>query len=212
MRDDVESEFKLRAREPLQVAGVDAALDAAGAVCSRAGSRCQVDTYLDDASGSLARAGVALRVREAEGRRSVTCKERGEVEGGLHIRRELDAPWPRQSPPGSARDLPDGLRERISQHTEDRPLQPWLTLRVRRDVRVLADAGRDVCELAIDYVRASVDEREVEFQEVELEVLSDPAFSERLAHALRASLPVEFAASDKPTHAAAMLGAKRTRG
>ena len=79
-------------------------------------------------------------------------------------------------------------------------------------MRVLADAGRDACELAIDSVRAYANERQVEFQEVELEVLSDPAFSERLAHALRASLPVEFAASDKPTHAAAMLGATRPRG
>jgi inorganic triphosphatase YgiF len=212
MGDHLESEFKLRASAPIEVGAVDAALRAVGPPCRAAESRAQVDTYLDDAAASLARAGVALRVREGQGRRVLTCKAQGEVRGGLHVRREVEAPWQGAAPPLRAAELPASLRPLIEPETGERPLAPIVTLHVHREVRVLTEAGHDVCELAVDSVRATAEGREATFQEVELEVLASPEISARLADELRARLPLAFATEDKPTHAAALLAIPRPRG
>ncbi|MGC6487772.1 MAG: CHAD domain-containing protein, partial [Planctomycetota bacterium] len=206
MTDQIEAEFKLRARSPIEVVAVDAALRALDADCRLSVSRRHTDTYFDDAAGSLLRAGVGLRLREHDAGRAVTCKLRRTLEGCLHVRRELESPWRRDELPRLADELPEALRDVVQPLVLGRALQPRQRLVVQRDVRVLSRSGADVCELAIDAVTAHANGRAATFQELELEVIGDAAASERLAHQLRVALPVEFAADDKPTHAAALLG------
>lgn len=211
MSDQIESEFKLRALQPIEVAAVDAVLLELDVRCRHRERRQHVDTYLDDDAGSLRRLGVGLRLRASASTRRLNCKMRGAIEGSLHVRRELEAPWPHEQLPQRAADLPDELRDALQPSLLERPLHPVQALHVTREVRVLVEDGADVCELAVDAVEARANRRTATFQEVELEVLDDVAASERVAHELRERLPVEFARDDKPTFAAALLGLDRRR-
>jgi len=206
VNDELESEFRLRAGAPLEVAAVDAALRELDATCRASASARHEDTYLDDGRRSLLRAGIGLRLRESRGRCVITCKLRRELEGTLHVRREIEAAWSTGELPREASELPETLRNALGAQISGLALLPLLRLEVQRETRILIGDGRDVCELAIDAVTASANGRTATFHELELEVLGDAATSERLAHQLRARLPVEFACDDKPTHAAALLG------
>ena len=206
MSDQIESEFRLRARRRLEVAAVDAALLDLDAPCRLRTSRRHSDTYLDDSLGSLMRAGIGLRLRLHSSSRVLTCKLRRAMEGVLHVRRELEAPWRPDSLPELAGQLPEPLRGALQPLLDDRVLLPRQRLEVQRELRALTKSGSDLCELAIDSVEAIANDRTAEFQEIELEVIADVAANERLAHELRERLPVEFAGDDKPSHAAALLG------
>lgn len=228
MADHVETEFKLRAREPLEVAAIDAALREFGAGCRRIESRRHTDVYLDDARGSLARVGVGLRLRAAPDGRRLACKGRPRptsgaangngaaapragaspvaVRGGLFVRTELEAGWPDPALPRFAGELAAELRDAVEPFVLDRPLVPTLQLDVRREIRVLQHDSQDLCELAIDRVAATAAGRSASFEEVEIEVFDDVASNERLANELKDRLPLAFAEQDKPTHAAALLG------
>lgn len=209
MRPDVETEFKLRATGPLEVAAIDAAVREAGHACDDATTRHHVDVYYDDARGSLREAGVGLRLRHAAGTRRLTGKTRGRRDGSLFVRDEWEAPWTPTTAPRTAAELPPPLRDRIEPFTLDRPLQPVLELATQRDRRLLQADGRQLCELAIDRVQATAAGRTVAFVEVELEVLDDLPSCERLADALSQRLPLQAADDDKPGHAAALLGLQR---
>ena len=206
MSDQIESEFKLRALQPIEVAAVDALLLELDVPCRHRERRQHVDTYLDDERGSLRRLGIGLRLRASARARRLNCKMRGSVEGSLHVRRELEASWPHEQLPLRAVDLPCELREALQPIVQERALRVVQELHVTREVRVLVEDGVDACELAVDSVEARANRRTATFQEVELEVLDDLAASERVTHELRGRLPVEFARDDKPTFAAALLG------
>ena len=206
MTDPTETEFKLRALRPIEVAAVDAALRELGAVVRTSSSHRQIDVYLDDDRGSLASAGIGLRIRTEERGSRVTCKTRGSNRAGLFVREEHEADWPTTQPPDSARELPDAVRDLVEPFVRERRLQPWLQLMTRRETRVLQQDDRDLCELVIDQVAASAGERSATFAEVELEVVDDVAGVERLAAALQGRLPLQPADDDKPRHAAALLG------
>jgi inorganic triphosphatase YgiF len=206
MTDTTETEFKLRASRPIEVAAVDAALRELGAVVRTSGSRRQIDVYLDDDRGSLARVGIGLRIRSEERGSRVTCKTRGSNRAGLFVREEHEADWPTTRPPDTARELPEAVRDQVEPFVRERRLQPWLQLITRRETRVLQQDERDLCELVIDQVAASAGERSATFAEVELEVVDDTAGVERLAAALQGRLPLQPADDDKPHHAATLLG------
>lgn len=236
MPDHVETEFKLRARQPLEVAAIDAALREFGAGCRRAESRRHTDVYLDDARGSLAQAGIGLRLRADPSGRQLACKGRprtapdtgngtangdgrtaaaeaiagpASVRDGLFVRTELQTSWAGQAPPRRAGELAAELRDAVEPFVLDRPLVATLQLDVQREVRVLQHEAHDLCELAIDRVVATAAGRSANFEEVEIEVFDDVASNERLAHELSERLPLAFAEHDKPTHAAALLGIER---
>jgi len=206
MTHHTESEFKLRAREPIEVATVDAVLRELRQNCRLAASRSHTDTYLDDERGSLIRQGIGLRLRAGGGRRLLTCKAQRKDDGRLFIRDEVEVPWQAEQLPTSAEELPAELRPLIEPIVAERMLAPQQTLTVAREVRMLTSGQEDLCELAIDFVTATADERSVTFQEIELEVFSDLNKNQQLAAELHARLPVEFAQTDKPRHAAALLG------
>ena len=204
--DQTESEFKLRAYDRVETASVDASLRALGAPSTERASRGHVDTYLDDELGTLARRGVGLRLRETDEQRLLTCKLRGSVGDGLHVRREVEARWRRATPPRRTGELPAEFSARLRPELPDCELRPWLRLTVAREVRVLTVDGADICEVAVDSVTAAARGRRATFQEIELEVLHDLAAVRRIAAALQARLPVELVTDDKPTYAAAALG------
>lgn len=205
MNDPVETEFKLRATGPLEVAAVDASLRALASVRASTNHR-HVDNYLDDERGSLRAAGIGLRLRRGDDGAVLCCKGRARVVDGRFERSELELPWPHAHPPQHAAELPPALADRVEPFTRLRSLQPFLELATWRDARIVTHAGHDVCELVVDQVTATADGRSVAFAEVELEVLEDLATTEQLATALRQHLPLQPAEQDKPTHAAALLG------
>lgn len=205
MNDPVETEFKLRATGPLEVAAVDASLRALASVRASSSIR-HVDVYFDDDRGSLRAAGIGLRLRRSDDGAELCCKGRARVVDGRFERGELELPWPHAHLPQRAAELPPELADRVEPFTRLRPLQPFLELATWRDARIVTHAGHDVCELVVDQVTASADGRSATFAEVELEVLDDLATTEQLATALRQHLPLQPAEQDKPTHAAGLLG------
>jgi CHAD domain-containing protein len=206
MTTHTETEFKLRALRPIEVDAVDAVVRDAGLICSVADSSRHVDTYFDDESGSLTRAGIGLRVREDRSGSRVTCKHKGTNDGGLFVRTEYEAEWPEGRAPRTADDLPPSLRDAVEPFVLGRPLVPILRLETQRDARVVQRAEHDICELAIDQVAASAAGRTADFCELELEVIDDLSANERFAEVLRRKLVLQPAEDDKPTHAALMLG------
>ncbi|HEX6810845.1 MAG TPA: CHAD domain-containing protein [Planctomycetota bacterium] len=206
MSTHTEKEFKLRALRPLEVASVDAAVREEGLSYRTADPSHHVDTYFDDESGSLARAGIGLRVRENGSGSRVTCKTRGSRDGGLFVRDEYEADWSPQQPPRTADELPPVLRDVVAPFVLDRLLVPVLKLETQRDLRIVQRAEQDLCELAIDHVQATTAGRTAEFCEIEIEVIDDLPGNERLAEVLRRQLVLQPADDDKPTHAALMLG------
>src|SRR5262245_56415936 len=206
MPDHIETEFKLRATRPLEVAVVDAAVRDLGFGCRAMATSQHVDTCLDDDDGSRGRAGIGLRLRTTRSGNRVTCKARGTRENGKFVREEHEADWPADAAPRSARELPPPLRDAVEPFVLDRALVPTLQLATQREARVLQHDERDLCELAIDHVEATAAGRAASFQEIELEVVDDVADNERLAQALLQRLPLLAAEDDKPTHAATRLG------
>ena len=206
MTTHTETEFKLRALRPIEVASVDAAVHDAGLTCNAADSSRHVDTYFDDEAGSLTRAGIGLRVREDRSGRRVTCKKKGTQDNGLFVRSEYEAEWPEDRAPRTADDLPPSLRDAVEPFVLGRALVPILKLATQRDARVVQREEHDICELAIDQVEASAAGRTAGFCELELEVIDDLSANERIAEILRRKLVLQPADDDKPTHAALMLG------
>ncbi len=210
----LETEFKLRASQPLEVAVVDARLREAGLLCSAATFVDHLDTYLDDDDGSLREAGIGLRLRRNQQGAVLTCKRRGTRHGARHEREELECDWPGGELPTHTLQLPLAIRDVVEPLLHQSQLVEQLRLHVHRERRVLQHEGLDVCEVAIDHVVARCGARQASFDEVEIEVLDDAALSERLCEHLLRLLPVEAADNDKPTHAAALLGMpthRRTR-
>lgn len=207
----IEQEFKLRATDRLEIADVDAALHRIDLVVTRRERRVQTDVYLDDDAGSLRSAGVGLRVRSHGARRIITCKTRPRDNGRRIVRGEVNADWSPMQPPTNCDELPPPVRAvvlaavRSNTTTAPAKLREVLTLTTTRELRWLATAGVERCELAIDAVEATAQQRHAHFAEIELEVLTDPAWCERIALALRDCLPVDFQTQDKPGHAAALL-------
>lgn len=201
-----ESEFKLRAKQTIEIASIDAALQELGQHCRLSQTRRHTDTYLDDNHSSLLRAGVGLRVRDSHSERRLTCKARKQQAGSLFVRDELEVDWPHDALPQSVLDLPPELQAAIEPLVHNRQLVPQQSLSVLREVRMLTDGDQDLCELAIDFVVAQANGHSVMFQEIELEVLSNVHANEQLAKRLHQLLPVEFATHDKPSHAATLLG------
>jgi triphosphatase len=137
--------------------------------------------YLDTADLTLARHGVALRVRRQAGRWEATAKWAGRVDAAVHERPELTVPLDRA--PQMPFLLPEGpLRMHLRALAAGRPLTPILISDIyRRRFDVLPPAAPDgaqpLAELALDRVRLRApqtdpdQERETVYLEVEIERL-----------------------------------------
>lgn len=206
MSNHTEREFKLRAKQTIETATIDAALHELGTTCRLSETVRHTDTYLDDSRATLLREGIGLRIRSKQGKKQLTYKSRTQSEGGLFVRDEVEADWPNDELPKSATDLPEELRAILEPVLHQRELVPQQILSVHREIRMLTDGDNDLCELAIDYVVAEANGHCATFQEIELEFSSNQEANQQLANKLRDSLPVDFASQDKPSYAAALLG------
>ncbi len=168
------------------------------------GERIQNDTYVDTLEGALERAGLALRVRETEGKRLATLKAAGEASGGLHDREELELPLQDD-------DWPQPIRERLEGVDTD-SLKPHLLLHTARTRYLVSENNTELAELALDEVtaRRPGGREEVHFLELELEARagSDEDL-EKIAGALKRALTLTPEERTKPTHARALLEAER---
>jgi inorganic triphosphatase YgiF len=206
MSNHTEREFKLRAKQTIETAAIDAVLQELGTTCRLSETVRHTDTYLDDSRATLLREGIGLRIRSKQGKKQLTYKSRKQSEGGLFVRDEVEADWPNDELPQSAADLPEEVRAIIEPLLHQRVLGTQQILSVHREIRILTDGDKDLCELAIDYVVAEANGHCATFQEIELEFCSNEEANQELANKLRDSLPVEFASQDKPSYAAALLG------
>lgn len=133
--------------------------------------------YLDTPTFSLARNGVALRVRRDGTVWEATAKWAGHVDGALHRRPELTVPL--ATPPRFPFVLPAGpLAVQLTALVADRPLHPILVTEILRQRRaVVAEieggAARPLAELDIDCVtlrQPRMRNTQPPFWEVEIEL------------------------------------------
>ncbi|MGB8435575.1 MAG: CHAD domain-containing protein, partial [Burkholderiales bacterium] len=153
--------------------------------------------YYDTAAGALARAGVALRVREIRGRWVQTVKGAGASAAGLHVRDELE--WQLASPePDLALLAGTPLEELFSSATMSGRLAPVFRTEFERVIRPLAWPDGTRAELALDHGSVRAGGRSDPISEMELELQSgDPTRLFELALALSADLPLRLGHASK---------------
>jgi CHAD domain-containing protein len=173
-------------------------------------TRQHADVYLDTAGDDLARAGLALRLREEVGERArrqrkLTVKSAGRRQGGLAIRAEREAVWNQNAPPRTARQLPDGLRHWVEPIALAQPLQEVARLEIERTAQVLQHGSTPAsAEACID--RVVLPEAARRFCEVEVEITGPQVepFAP-LVSTLKSRLELEDSELDKLARARALL-------
>ena len=131
-----------------------------------------MDEYLDTADRKLLAAGFALRRRTQADGVVMALKGLGGVEGAIHRREELELHLPVAQPPETWPESP--TRARLWAIVGDAPLdlQCLFSLKQKRLVRVVAQAGQRVAELSLDRVESTIGETEHHYFELEIEALS----------------------------------------
>ncbi len=173
MEAPIERELKYSLVDPPPTAADLAAAAGAGPYAFVvAGTTVHVDRYYDDEPGHLAKAGLALRRREADGTVVAGLKTMGSVTGAFHEREELEAPM-------TGDDWPMALARRLTHHVALWQLRARVELTVARTAYHVVFEGRPVANLSFDEVRARYPdgEREALFGEVELEARGDVPLS-----------------------------------
>lgn len=134
--------------------------------------------YVDTPELTLARRGIAVRVRRQAGRWEATVKWAGRTRGAVHERPELTVPLARA--PRIPWVLPDSeLRAQLGPLLPRRPLNPIVITDIRRrrfDVfpKNPSDPTRPVAELALDRVHLyapATGKPQMTYFEVEIELL-----------------------------------------
>lgn len=202
------------------VAELAGALAPLGLQVEGRGTRRQEDVYYDDAAGTLAAAGLALRVRAIGGAGVVAVKGRGDAVAGLFEREELEAPLAgpaagRGGAAGAAVDWPAPIAARLAGVVDLPALAPVLEIVTLRDVFTLGRAGEPVAEVAFDEVTcrppragaAGALIEEAAFSEVEVEALGEGTAEDlrRVGAALEALLPLVAGDVSKLERASALL-------
>jgi triphosphatase len=193
MSDDREIELKL-ACTPRDF---DAALAAAPAGEER--TRSLTSVYFDTPDGRLAKAGVALRVREIEGVRTQTLKR-----GSGLSREEYEKKIKGERPDASLGPLKDLLDKQARA-----ALAPIFEIAVTRRERRLSHAGADI-EMALDDGEARAGAERSPIAEVELELKAgDPAALFDLARLLADAAPLYLSFEGKADRGRALAGGRR---
>ncbi len=155
------------------------------------------DRYLETSDRALVAAGVAARLRFDGAGTTLTVKSTGGVEGALRRRVELEAVVDPRLVPA---DWPDSAaRSRLLQAAGGAPLVELVTIRQRRQKRILEDPSGAAVELSLDEVGVMADGEVIEaFTELEVELRSgDEAALARIGEALEATAGVVPAATSK---------------
>lgn len=173
-----------------------------GYLATPEGERLQRDRYYDDAIGSVARAGFALRRRRIGDARSAALKGAGSVSGALHEREELELPL-------TGTGWPDAIARRLEGVVDPTALRSRVALETRRDRYRIDRNEAPVATLSFDEVEASRPEgsQRVRFSEVEIEAIddADAAELERIAELLEPLVLLTPSSTTKLERAAALL-------
>jgi inorganic triphosphatase YgiF len=198
----------MRAACPVRAAAVATALAGLGCSLAIETTRRLLDTWFDDAAGSLHAAGVGLRLRESPGGRALAYQRRSVAAGGLFVDETIELPWPTGNTAHSARDLPPPLRDRVEPLTLARPLTAHLQLAIGREQGLLRLPAGNTARLTLDRVQLLAGERRLEFGELAIAV--EPAVDATplaaVVRQLATLLQTEPAVDDQPSHAARLLG------
>lgn len=164
------------------------------------------DRYWDTPDHQLRERGLALRLREEDGRRQFAIKGRASVERGVFRRREVESP----ADPDGWRAMLDELRAAglalpagpWQGSPEDWPRQAGLVLQQDRSTErtplLVRQGARVVAELALDTTAYSVGVYEVIFREVEIESLTgETGHVVALGEALQRELPGRLLPSER---------------
>ncbi len=136
------------------------------------------DRYYDDARLSLTRAGFALRRRMGEGRVTAALKTLGTVQGGLHVRGELEAEFETDASSWDA--WPESIAQHVRTVCDPRSVNALMELEVERTLYGVQQDGTTVATLSFDAVvakRPRSDARTA-WREVEIEAAGDTASDE----------------------------------
>jgi inorganic triphosphatase YgiF len=177
------------------------------------------DRYYDDARLSLARAGLALRRRMADGELLATLKTLGDVDGALHRREELELPLAADADPWNP--WPGEIADRLRVVTDPRSLRSTIELTTSRTVIDVREGERTIAVASFDDVEARRGSggRTAHWNELEIErpqggddeaaatAAADAAQAalERAADGFRALLALVPASSTKLERARALL-------
>lgn len=169
MATETELKFSLMDEHVPSAAELEVALSAEGFAVGAADRAVHKDRYYDDSRLSLARAGLALRRRMAEGEMLATLKTLGSVEGALHRREEIELPIAEGADPWNP--WPEPIAERLGSVTDVRSLRGTFELVTERVRFPLLEDGRTVAVASFDDVaaRRPNDERSVHWNELEIE-------------------------------------------
>lgn len=189
----IETELKLRIA-PDQLARLKRHALLKAHQVSRPATRRLHNIYFDTPRLDLHKSGMALRLRHAGRQWLQTLKGGGEVQAGLHLRNEWEAPVAGEAPDFDA--LEAGSGKHLS-HAVRKKLQPVFVTDFSRNTRMLDFEGAQI-ELCMDSgeIRAGRSARPV--SELELELKSgEPVQLFRLALALLDVVPLEVEHTSK---------------
>lgn len=173
MATETELKFSLMDDHVPSAAELESALAAVGLRSEAAQRTVHKDSYYDDPRLSLARAGLALRRRMADGELRATLKTLGSVEGALHQRDEVELPIAADADPRTP--WPEAIAERLRTVTDVRSLRATFELTTERVLFPLRDDTRTVAVASFDDVaaRRPNGERSVHWNELEIESSAD---------------------------------------
>jgi inorganic triphosphatase YgiF len=211
MATETELKFSLTSDEVPSAAELAPGFEALGLRLGPARHQVVKDRYYDDARLSLARAGLALRRRMADGEVLATLKTLGAIQGALHRREELELPLPEDAEAWNP--WPAEIAERVRMVTDPRALRGTIELTTERTIVEVRDGDAAVAVASFDDVEArrGGGERTVHWNELEIESaggLDDGAAAaalERAADGFRAVLTLAPASSTKLERARALL-------
>jgi inorganic triphosphatase YgiF len=161
-----------------------AALDGTPFALESLGTHIQHDRYVDDASGTLHRAGVALLCRRCFDAEGAALKRLGKVTGALHERDELEAAVPASGAWPAV--IVEALADAVGGDVLAR-VRTVVELDTERTAYAISQAGRRVALLLFDDVTARHpgSERSAHFREAELEAVGEVALETLLDLASR---------------------------
>jgi triphosphatase len=168
-----------------------------GAVRGHARTRTLHNVYYDTPDFALQREGVALRLRRDGARWTQTLKRAGRVEGGLHLRAELDTPVPAQILNHHAL-VASGASPLFTDPELRASLQPVFTTDFRRTLRHLQPVPDTRIELCVDAGAISAGPSTAPISEIELELQQgQPEALLNFAKALLADIPLRLEPASK---------------